>query len=149
VLQSVTQVLPGHPCLPADTWHHVSIVVVELRMAVHFRPTDPLPAPAPLIPDPAGACISLNAKRCVDDWWRPLEQSKLGLLGDGSSGVLSLLVESLPPYPAVRQEGIHNLLTWPIGAFPTPQAIRSHVRDGFQCQPLLGHVTRFQGSFEV
>ncbi|KAH9989818.1 velvet factor-domain-containing protein [Russula vinacea] len=60
-------------------------------MAVHFRPTDPLPAPAPLIPDPAGACISLNAKRCVDDWWRPLEQSKLGLLGDGSSGVLSLL----------------------------------------------------------
>lgn len=84
------------PSLPADTWHHVSIVVAELRMAVHLRPTDPLPAPAPLIPDLAGVCISLNTNRWVDDWWRPPEQSKLCLLGDGSSGVLSLLVESLP-----------------------------------------------------
>ncbi|KAF8498683.1 velvet factor-domain-containing protein [Russula emetica] len=83
------------PILPADTWHHVSIVAVELHMALHFRPTDPLPAPASPIPDPAGACISFNTKRCADDWWRPceFEQSELCPLRDvnGSSGALSLL----------------------------------------------------------
>jgi hypothetical protein len=112
-------------------------------MALYLRPTDPLPAPAP---DPAG--VSLNMKQCVDDWWRPFEQSKLCLLGDGGSGVLSLLVESLPT-PQHDRKGSTVLLTWRIGAPPTPQIIRSHVRDGFQCQPLLGHVTRFRGSFKM
>ncbi len=68
-------------------------------MALHFRPTDPLPAPASPNPDLADVCISLNAKQCVDDWWRPreFERNKLCLLEDvnGSSGALSLLVESL------------------------------------------------------
>jgi hypothetical protein len=114
-------------------------------MALHFHPTDPLPP----IPDPAGVCIPLNMKQSVDDWWRLSEQSNLCLLGDGSSGVLFLLVESLPPTPRYDREGSTVLLTWRIGAFPTPQSIRSHVRDGFQCQPLLGHVARFQCSFEV
>jgi len=42
-----------------------------------------------------------------------------------------------------RQGGIHSLLTWRIGALPTPHTICS------QCQPLLGHVARFHGSFEM
>ena len=115
-------------------------------MALHFRSTVPLPLP---IADPAGVCVPLNMKRSVNDGWRPSEQSNLCLLRDGSSGVLFLLVESLPPTPQYDREGPTVLLTWRIGAFPTPQTIRSHVRDGFQCQPLLGHVARFQGSFEM
>ena len=43
----------------------------------------------------------------------------------------------------VRQGGIHSLLTWRIGALPTPYTICS------QCQPLLSHVARFHGSFEM
>jgi hypothetical protein len=108
----VLQLLPRTylliPGLPADTWHHVSIVVVELHMALRFRPADPLTLPASPIPDPAGVCISLNAKRRVDDWWTPceFEQSKLGLLGDvnENSGALSLLVELLPTPQYDREE---------------------------------------------
>lgn len=67
-------------------------------MALHFRPTDPLPAPASPIPDPAGQSISFNTKRCADDWRRPceFEQSQLCLLG--SSGALSLLEALLSPH---------------------------------------------------
>jgi hypothetical protein len=43
----------------------------------------------------------------------------------------------------VRQGGIHSLLTWRTGAFPASHTICS------QCQPLLGHVARFHGSFEM
>src|SRR6266403_764626 len=39
--------------------------------------------------------------------------------------------------------GTHSLLTWRIGALQTSHTIRS------QCQPLLGHVARFHGSFEM
>lgn len=77
-------------------------------MTLLFRPTDPLPAPASPIPDPAGVCIPFNAKRCADDWRRPreFEQSELGLLENvnGSSAALSLLVESLP-YAEYDREG--------------------------------------------
>jgi hypothetical protein len=100
-------------CYPGPTWPSLFYPLTlgttcpssrssfnELRMALHFRSTDPLPAPASPIPDPAGVCIPFNTKRCADDWWRPCEseQSELCPLGNanGSSGALSLLVESLP-----------------------------------------------------
>lgn len=77
-------------------------------MTLHFRPTDPLPAPASPIPDPAGVCIPFNPKRCADDWRRPreFEQSELCLLENvnGSSAALSLLVESLPYAEYDREE---------------------------------------------
>jgi len=107
-------------CYPGPTWPSLVCCPltlaprVQLHMALHLRPTDPLPPPASPIPDPAGVCISLNTKRCADNWRRPceFEQSELCLLGgvNGSSGALSLLVESLPtPSPTGRNPQFADL----------------------------------------
>jgi hypothetical protein len=85
------------PSLPAGNWYRVSTPAVELLMAVHRHANEPLPAPTPPIPDPTLARFSLDTKQCLRDWRCPSsEQSKLCQLAHGSSGVLSLLVESTP-----------------------------------------------------
>lgn len=118
-------------------------------MPVHLpaAAAEPLPAPAPSILDIATPCLSLDTKPGVADWRRPSDQSELCLLGAESSGVLSLLVESLPTPQCDRKGSV--LLTWRIGALPTRPNIRSHDPDGFQCQSFLGNAACFQISFKT
>ena len=77
-------------------------------MAVHHHANVPLRVPTSPVPDSSLARLSLDTKRCIHDWPSPSSEPskcerKLCQLTDGSSGGLSLLVESLPLPPAVRQ----------------------------------------------
>jgi hypothetical protein len=144
----MTQVLPGIPSLSAGTCRLVSAPAVDFLMAVHIHAPGPLP-PSPLIPNVASACLSLDTKRCDDDWRGSFPQSKPRLLADESSRALSSLVESLPIPQCAIGGDLQFWLTWRIGTLPSSPNIHSRVPDGSGRRPLLGDATRFQSSFKI
>ncbi|KAI0295998.1 velvet factor-domain-containing protein [Russula brevipes] len=64
-------------------------------MAVHIHAPGPLP-PSPALPNVASACLSLDTKRCDNDWSGSFPQSKPRLLADESPHALSSLARFHP-----------------------------------------------------
>jgi hypothetical protein len=62
---------------------------------------------------------------------------------------LCSLSRPLPPQLRDRNRICSFLLTWHIGALPTPPNLRSRVPDDFYRQPLRGRATSFRCSFKM
>lgn len=140
---------PTWPSLfcPLTTWNHVSIVAEWLSTFVQLIPSQLLRPSRPssqiqLVYVFPSTRSDVDVPTIGGDHVN-LSRVNFAYLGTSMGALPHSLCSLSRSLRRVRLGGIHSLLTWRIGALPTPPTICSH------CQPLLGHVARFHGSFEM